>query len=122
MVEDEKGSGTRAQELDRPAAGKTGTAGGLGVEKRRANAKCKCERYEDGQDTLTSWWVGYTPQLSTAVLYRAGNEGESDLDPYTDDKAFFGGNWPVRTWLNFMEPEHRAMLQRSCLEFLGLTA
>jgi Fe-S cluster biosynthesis and repair protein YggX len=22
--------------------------------------------------------------------------------------------------LNFMEPEHRAMLQRSCLEFLGL--
>jgi membrane peptidoglycan carboxypeptidase len=104
VVEDEKGSGNRAQELDRPAAGKTGTAGGLGVEKRRANAKCKCERYEDGQDTLTSWWVGYTPQLSTAVLYRAGKEGESDLDPYTDDKAFFGGNWPVRTWLNFMEP------------------
>jgi Fe-S cluster biosynthesis and repair protein YggX len=24
--------------------------------------------------------------------------------------------------LNFMEPEHRAMLQRTCLEYLGLTA
>jgi Fe-S cluster biosynthesis and repair protein YggX len=24
--------------------------------------------------------------------------------------------------LNFMEPEHRAMLQRSCLEYLGLSA
>lgn len=24
--------------------------------------------------------------------------------------------------LNFMEPEHRAMLQRSCLQYLGLDA
>ncbi len=24
--------------------------------------------------------------------------------------------------LNFMEPEHRAMLQRACLEYLGVTA
>jgi membrane peptidoglycan carboxypeptidase len=99
-----KGTGVDARELDRPAAGKTGTAGGLSIEHRRANAKCKCEKYDDGDDTLTSWWTGYTPQLSTSVLYRAGTSGESDLDPYSDAKAFFGGGWPLKTWLAFMDP------------------
>jgi membrane peptidoglycan carboxypeptidase len=104
VVDDKDGTGTKAQELDRPAAGKTGTAGGLSVDHRRANVKCKCKKFKDGSDTLTSWWVGYTPELSTAVLYRSGKEGESDLDPYSDDPAFFGGNYPTRTWLAFMKP------------------
>jgi membrane peptidoglycan carboxypeptidase len=98
----ENGTGTLAAELKRPVAGKTGTAGGVAVEHRTANAKCGgCK---DGADTLTSWWSGYTPNLSTAVLYRAGKTGEGDLDPYSTDKAFFGGNWPVKTWLAYMEP------------------
>jgi membrane peptidoglycan carboxypeptidase len=104
VVEDKKGTGRKAQEIDRPAAGKTGTAGGLSIDHRRANAKCKCDKYEDGDDTLTSWWVGYTPQLSTAVLYRAGKEGESDLDAYTDENAFFGGDYPAQTWVDYMKP------------------
>ncbi|WBQ05566.1 transglycosylase domain-containing protein [Kribbella sp. CA-293567] len=104
VVEDKNGTGNRAQELGRPAAGKTGTAGGISVDHRRANAKCKCKQFKDGSDTLTSWWVGYTPQLSTAVLYRAGKEGESDLDPFSDDPAFFGGNYPTKTWVDFMKP------------------
>jgi membrane peptidoglycan carboxypeptidase len=106
---------SNARKIGRPAAGKTGTAGGTAVEVRRHNAKCKARKYEgctmkkEGQDTLTSWWVGFTPQLSTAVLYRAGKEGESDLDPYSSDEAFFGGNWPARTWLAFMEPAHEGL-------------
>ncbi|HEY0688203.1 MAG TPA: transglycosylase domain-containing protein [Kribbella sp.] len=96
------GTGKLAAELKRPVAGKTGTAGGVAVEHRAANAKCGgCK---DGKDTLTSWWTGYTPDLSTAVLYRAGKTGEGDLDPYSSDPAFFGGNWPVKTWLAYMEP------------------
>lgn len=102
VVEGKKGTGDRAQELDRPVAGKTGTAGGVALEHRKKNAAC--DNCLEGKDTLTSWWVGYTPQLSTAVLYRAGASGEGDLDPYSDDEAFFGGNWPVRTWLAYMEP------------------
>ncbi|MEU4605209.1 transglycosylase domain-containing protein [Kribbella sp. NPDC023972] len=102
VVEDRKGTGRKAQEIDRPAAGKTGTAGGMSIDHRRANAKCKCEKYKEGDDTLTSWWVGYTPQLSTAVLYRAGKEGESDLDAYTDENAFFGGDYPAQTWVDYM--------------------
>ncbi len=98
----EKGTGSDAKELDRAVAGKTGTAGGVGVEHRKENAACGgCK---DGADTLTSWWTAYTPELSTSVLYRAGKTGESDLDPYSDEKAFFGGGWPLKTWLAFMEP------------------
>ncbi|TCC11699.1 transglycosylase domain-containing protein [Kribbella soli] len=97
-----KGTGTGAKDLDRAVAGKTGTAGGVAVEDRKENAAC--DGCKDGSATLTSWWTGYTPQESTSVLYRAGSTGESDLDPYSDDPAFFGGNWPLKTWLAFMKP------------------
>ncbi|TDO67419.1 membrane peptidoglycan carboxypeptidase [Kribbella sp. VKM Ac-2571] len=96
-----KGTGTGAKDLDRAVAGKTGTAGGVAVEDRKENAKC--DGCKNGSATLTSWWTGYTPQESTSVLYRAGATGESDLDPYSDDPAFFGGNWPLKTWLAFMK-------------------
>jgi membrane peptidoglycan carboxypeptidase len=115
VVTDGTGAST-ASKIDRPAGGKTGTAGGTAVEKRVANAKCAAQRKQDpnagckmmkeNEDTLTSWWVGFTPQLSTAVLYRAGKSGESDLDPYSGNRAFFGGTWPARTWLAYMEPAH----------------
>ncbi len=97
-----KGTGTGAKDLDRAVAGKTGTAGGVAVEDRAENKAC--DGCKEGSATLTSWWTGYTPELSTAVVYRAGKTGESDLDPYSDDKAFFGGNWPLKTWLAFMKP------------------
>ncbi|GAA1110056.1 transglycosylase domain-containing protein [Kribbella jejuensis] len=96
------GTGTGAKDLGRPVAGKTGTAGGVAVEDRAKDKACGgCMA---GSATLTSWWTGYTPQLSTAVVYRAGKTGESNLDPYSSDKAFFGGNWPLQTWLAFMKP------------------
>jgi membrane peptidoglycan carboxypeptidase len=98
----DKGTGEGAKRLDRPVAGKTGTAGGVALEHRAADKKC--DGCKAGTDTLTSWWTGYTPQLSTSVLYRAGKTGESDLDPYSKDEAFFGGNWPLKTWLAYMEP------------------
>ncbi|MGW6280420.1 transglycosylase domain-containing protein [Kribbella sp. NPDC055071] len=95
-----KGTGTGAKDLDRPVAGKTGTAGGVAVEDRAKNKACGgCK---EGSATLTSWWTGYTPDLSTSVVYRAGKTGESNLDAYTDEKAFFGGTWPLKTWLAYM--------------------
>jgi membrane peptidoglycan carboxypeptidase len=95
-----KGTGTGAKDLDRPVAGKTGTAGGVAVEDRKKDKACGgCM---EGSATLTSWWTGYTPDLSTSVVYRAGKTGESNLDDYTDEKAFFGGTWPLKTWLAYM--------------------
>jgi membrane peptidoglycan carboxypeptidase len=78
------GSGTAAQALGRPSAGKTGTAGAEGI-------------------TAYSWYVGYTPQLAAAVGYFR-NEGKTtdNLDGVGGLSTFFGGAYPARTWTTFM--------------------
>jgi membrane peptidoglycan carboxypeptidase len=79
----QSGTGTEAQNLDRPAAGKTGTAALR-------------------PDTTTSaWFVGYTPQLSAAVSFYKGT-GRADLDGVGGLPTFFGGEYPARIWTSFM--------------------
>jgi membrane peptidoglycan carboxypeptidase len=85
----EGGTGNYAQRLDRPAAGKTGTVGS-GV----------------GDDTNAAWFVGFTPQLSTAVAIHA--LGKNDMPapvvgwgPFRHE-AMQGGMFPVRVWTDFM--------------------
>jgi membrane peptidoglycan carboxypeptidase len=81
------GTGTNALALGRPAAGKTGTA--TAVQK-------------DGtQHVSSSWFVGYTPQLSTAVMYVRGQGNEPLDDGYLD--PFFGGTFPTQTWAAYMK-------------------
>ena len=76
------GSGDAAQELERPVAGKTGTA------------------TNDKGQVSSSWFVGYTPQVSTAVMYVRG-KGREQLDGWLPE--FFGGSYPARTWTDVME-------------------
>ena len=79
----QSGTGTEAQNVDRPAAGKTGTAALR-------------------PDTTTSaWFVGYTPQLSAAVSFYKGT-GRADLDGVGGLPTFFGGEYPARIWTAFM--------------------
>jgi membrane peptidoglycan carboxypeptidase len=78
----EAGTGSDAQALDRPAAGKTGTA------------------TDDDGHVSSSWFVGYTPQLSTAVMYVRG-DGNDPLDGYLD--SFYGGDYPTETWTTYMQ-------------------
>ncbi|HYO33507.1 MAG TPA: transglycosylase domain-containing protein [Nocardioidaceae bacterium] len=75
------GTGFRAQALGRPAAGKTGTA---------TNA---------AGDVSSSWFVGYTPQLSTAVMYVRG-DGNDALNGYLD--TYYGQDYPTETWTAYM--------------------
>ena len=87
----EQGTGRAVQTLDRPVAGKTGT-------KDRTN--------DDGSsDVVSAWFVAYTRQISTAVMYVAGNDGNGDLDTYArpGDSTFFGGTYPALTWADYME-------------------
>jgi membrane peptidoglycan carboxypeptidase len=77
------GTGRNAQALGRPAAGKTGTA-----------------TNKDG-DVSSSWFVGYTPQVATAVMYVRG-KGNEALNGYLS--SYFGANFPTFTW--------RAVMQR----------
>ncbi len=82
------GSGTAALALGRPVAGKTGTA------------------TNDKGQVSSSWFVGTTPQLSTAVMYVRG-EGRGQLDGWLPE--FFGGSYPARTWTNVMSTMSEGM-------------
>jgi membrane peptidoglycan carboxypeptidase len=82
----EEGTGGTVRTLNRPVAGKTGT--------------------KDVKDDITSaWFVAYTKQISTAVMYVAGDDGTGDLDGYArpGDSTFFGGTYPAQTWVDYMQ-------------------
>jgi len=68
-----EGTGYPNADIGRPAAGKTGTT----------------------SDFRDAWFVGYTPDLVTAVWL--GN------DNYSRMNESYGGNIPARTWARFMK-------------------
>ncbi len=87
----ENGTGTSVQTLNRPVAGKTGTNG---VE------------LDNGASIVnSSWFVGYTKQISTAVMFVAGDSGSESLDDFRrpGDSTFFGGTYPAQTWAEYMQ-------------------
>lgn len=86
------GTGKNALALGRPAAGKTGTA-------------------TNGQDHVSSsWFVGFTPQVSTAVMYVRGR-GNEPLDGYLP--SYFGADYPTRTWEKIMSSVMEGMDEES---------
>ena len=74
----QRGTGTAAQ-LDRPAAGKTGT----------------------GEDYKNAWFCGYTPELSTAVWVGFPTT-EISMRPPTTRITVYGGTWPAQIWKRVM--------------------
>jgi membrane peptidoglycan carboxypeptidase len=83
------GTGRNALGVGRPAAGKTGTATAC------SNPSCKV------QHVSSSWFIGYTPQLVTAVMYVRGR-GNEDLEGYLQP-SFYGGTLPTLTWTAYMK-------------------
>ncbi|MFZ0160483.1 MAG: transglycosylase domain-containing protein, partial [Kineosporiaceae bacterium] len=81
-----RGSGEYAQNLGRPAAGKTGTS----------------------SSNKSAWFCGFTPQYATAVamfnvLKEGGGEGElTGWGPYAG-REITGGSFPVRVWTTYMK-------------------
>jgi len=76
------GTASTALGLGRPAAAKTGTA------------------TNDDEDVSSSWFVGYTPQVSTAVMYARG-KGNEALNGFLP--SFYGGGYPASTWTSIMQ-------------------
>lgn len=76
------GSGSYASNLGRPAAGKTGTS----------------------TDSYSAWFVGYTPELSTAVsIFRTTPEGHpTEIGSYGGRGEVTGGSFPVQVWTEYM--------------------
>ena len=93
----QRGTGTRA-ELDRPAAGKTGTA-------------------DDNKD---AWFAGYTPELATAVWVGFPQLGADrqlvPMRPPNTPFAVTGGSYPAEIWQHFMSA---ALAGRPVTPFAG---
>lgn len=62
----------------------------------------------------SSWYVGMSPKLATAVVYNRGENGNGQLDGYL--QPFFGGSFPAQTFRNFM---NSALDPADCGEFAG---
>jgi 1A family penicillin-binding protein len=78
----ERGTG-RAADIGRPAAGKTGTT----------------------SDNTDAWFVGYTPDLGTAV-WLGYREGARPMDR-VHGRAVTGGSFPAQIWQRFMRAATR---------------
>ncbi|MGH9282009.1 MAG: penicillin-binding transpeptidase domain-containing protein, partial [Acidimicrobiales bacterium] len=74
----ERGTGVAAR-IGRPVAGKTGT----------------------GQEWRDAWFVGYTPQLATAVWVGFA-EGQRSMVPPATRALVTGGSWPAQIWQLYM--------------------
>ncbi len=76
------GTGGYASRLDRPVAGKTGTS----------------------SDSMSAWFVGFTPQVSTSVaMYRVGEDGgQVEIGRVGRYSEVTGGSYPVRIWTDYM--------------------
>jgi penicillin-binding protein 1A len=76
-----RGTGTRARLSDRPVAGKTGT----------------------GQEWRDAWFVGFTPDVVTAVWMGFPQEGQISMKPPATPMRITGGTWPAQIWHLFMQ-------------------
>jgi penicillin-binding protein 1A len=72
-----RGTGARA-DIGRPVAGKTGTS----------------------QEHRDAWFVGYTPELATAV-WVGYPEAQIEMVPPTTSIKVTGGSWPAQIWGRF---------------------
>ncbi|WP_418958037.1 transglycosylase domain-containing protein [Streptomyces tritici] len=87
VVEDPEGTGTKAAIPGRQVAGKTGTT----------------------DDNMSAWFVGYTPQLSTAIdMYRLDDNEKNTkrefLPMYNTggQQTIHGSSFPSRIWKDYM--------------------
>ncbi|WP_194948890.1 transglycosylase domain-containing protein [Actinomyces trachealis] len=78
----EYGSGTTALALDRPVAGKTGSS----------------------SDNKSAQFVGFTPQVATAVtLYQSGSDGsEQSITPWGKYEEITGSTYPADIFTEYM--------------------
>lgn len=84
------GTGRSVSSLGYQIGGKTGT------------------RYDAALDeTKASWFVGFTAQISTAVMFVAGDDGNGNLDEFSS--GFYGSGYPASTWLAYMRVAQKGL-------------
>jgi penicillin-binding protein 1A len=80
-----------------------GTAGGKGLKDRPAAGKTGTT-----QDNRDAWFVGYTPNLSTAV-WMGYRDHEVPMHGIKGVRSVTGGTIPASTWQRFMTRAHEGL-------------
>ncbi|MDR0416666.1 MAG: penicillin-binding protein, partial [Propionibacteriaceae bacterium] len=83
-----EGTGQSAASFPFPAAGKTGTG-------------TRDVADSNNELTVSSWFVAYTRQVSTAVMFVRG-DGMGDLDDYMGPGRSFPGSYSAGAWVDYM--------------------
>jgi penicillin-binding protein 1A len=73
-----------------------GTAGGKGLAGRPAAGKTGTT-----DENTNAWFVGYTPQLSTAV-WMGHRDDQRPMGTVKGVRSVVGGTWPATTWQAYM--------------------
>jgi membrane peptidoglycan carboxypeptidase len=81
------GTAQAAARFPFPAAGKTGTG---------------TATLGDKEITVSSWFVAYTRQVSTAVMFVRNDDGAGDMDDYAGPNRTFLGSHSINIWLDYM--------------------
>ena len=99
VVQDPLGTGAKwIKPLGRPIAGKTGTS----------------------TDNKSAWFVGYTPQIATAVAFYqpsvAPAVGQDTITHWGGEPQITGGTWPSAMWASYMKqafklPQYSPVMQ-----------
>ena len=93
--------GHRRRRQLRPAAGRRSPAPARPRSGSAARPPARpAPRPTRDDQVYSAWFVGYTPQLSTAVMYVRG-KGNEQLDGWLP--SYFGGDYPAETWTAIMK-------------------
>ncbi|MCE1175373.1 MAG: penicillin-binding protein, partial [Propionibacteriales bacterium] len=65
------------------------------------------------RQTVATWFVGYTKQITTAVMYVRGDTGHEDLGA-----SWYGGGAAAQTWASYMRIAMKGLPREG---FLGPT-
>ena len=84
---------------------------------QRAGARTPGGRQDRHRDqrpghVSSSWFVGYTPQLSTAVMYVRGDGNDAARTATAYNVGYFGAGYPTATWTEVMRETSTARRSR----------
>lgn len=91
------GSGKEINKAGFLAAGKTGTV-------------------EMFDREIAVWYIGYTKQIATAVMFVSGKDGTGDINVWSPKKHFSSGIYPTQVWIDYMKEATKDLPEEDLIE------
>lgn len=62
------------------------------------------------------WYVGYTKQISTAVMFVSGKDGTGDVNVWSPSGYFSSGIYPPQVWIDYMKEAMKDLPQEPLVQ------